>query len=259
MIEEQLTPLICSRFKSDARYREGHIRIINPLPHREVMGLHIPEMKSVAKRLAAGKDVAELLHRFAEESATLTHDEVMVWGFVINAMRCDEVERISYTKEYIPVIDNWAVCDSFCSNAKWLGRMDKEVLWNFLLPYYASGREFEVRFALVTSMCYLLDWVYLPRIFEQIARLKYDEIHSEYISAKEAKNSDEKGKKRGVTIGASPYYVRMGVAWLLATALYKYPDATRAFAVSSSLPDDVRRLYVRKARESFRTRNVAAL
>ena len=63
----------------------------------------------------------------------------------------------------------------------------------------------------------------------------------------------------GVVQGASPYYVRMGVAWLLATALAKFPDATRAYVHSSSLPDDVIKLYVRKARESFRTRCVSAL
>ena len=56
-----------------------------------------------------------------------------------------------------------------------------------------------------------------------------------------------------------PYYVRMGVAWLLATALAKFPDETRAFVRSSKLPNDVVKLYIRKARESFRTRTVEAL
>ena len=59
--------------------------------------------------------------------------------------------------------------------------------------------------------------------------------------------------------GAEPYYVRMGVAWLLATALAKFPDATRAFVRSSKLPDDVIKLYIRKVREPFRTRTVKAL
>ena len=58
--------------------------------------------------------------------------------------------------------------------------------------------------------------------------------------------------------GAAPYYVRMGVAWLLATALAKFPDATRAFVRSSNLPADVLKLYIRKARESPRTRTVEA-
>ena len=51
----------------------------------------------------------------------------------------------------------------------------------------------------------------------------------------------------------------MGVAWLLATALAKFPDETRVFVRSSNLPDDVVKLYIRKARESFRTRTAEAL
>jgi hypothetical protein len=50
----------------------------------------------------------------------------------------------------------------------------------------------------------------------------------------------------------------MGMAWLLATALAKFPDETRAFVNASSLTEEVKRLYARKARESFRTRNVSA-
>ena len=73
----------------------------------------------------------------------------------------------------------------------------------------------------------------------------------------------QKGKpkvaQQGTVQGAEPYYVRMGVAWLLATALTKFPDATRVFVRSSNLPEDVVKLYIRKARESFRTRTVEAL
>ena len=51
----------------------------------------------------------------------------------------------------------------------------------------------------------------------------------------------------------------MGVAWVLATALAKFPEQTRTFVRSSRLPADVIKLYTRKARESFRTRTMQAL
>ena len=53
--------------------------------------------------------------------------------------------------------------------------------------------------------------------------------------------------------------VRMAVAWLLATALAKIPDQTREYVNHCRLPEDVIRLYKRKARESFRTRDVNPL
>ena len=52
MISHLLQPLVCERFKSDARYREGHLRVVNALPERRVMGLHSPEIKQVAKQLS---------------------------------------------------------------------------------------------------------------------------------------------------------------------------------------------------------------
>ena len=52
MIDHLLQPLICERFLTDARYREGHLRVVNALPERRVMGLHSPEIKAVAKQLS---------------------------------------------------------------------------------------------------------------------------------------------------------------------------------------------------------------
>ena len=244
MIEERLTPLICERFIHDEKYRQGHIRIINALPERRILGLHLPEMKQVAKALAKQADAWDILHKFEQEHQTdrfrLTYEETLVWGLTINALKCSWEERLSLLKPYIPILDNWAVCDSFCCNAKWALKIPSQTLWEFLLPYFHSDKEFEVRFAIVMSMCYLLNEEWLNTIFQQLENIDLRSIHSDYTNL------------------PSPYYVRMGIAWLLATALAKYPDETRKFVNASSLTEDVKRLYARKARESFKTRNISA-
>ena len=51
MLDHLLQPLVCERFIADALYREGHLRVVNALPERRVMGLHSPEIKQVAKQL----------------------------------------------------------------------------------------------------------------------------------------------------------------------------------------------------------------
>ena len=243
MIVEKLTPLICQRFLQEEKYRQGHIRIINALPGRRILGLHLPEMKQVAKTLAKQADVLEILHAFEQEYQanrfSLTYEETLVWGLTINALKCTPDERLNLLEKYIPVLDNWAVCDSFCCNAKWALKIPPQELWAFLSPYYHSDKEFEVRFAIVMSMCYLMKNEWLPVIFGQLEALDLSKIQSEYTSL------------------PSPYYVRMGMAWLLATALAKFPNETRAFVNGSSLTEDVKRLYARKARESLRTRNVS--
>ena len=270
MIDHLLQPLICERFLTDARYREGHLRVVNALPERRVMGLHSPEIKQVAKLLSCeGGEVvlpdgvrqncangAEVIRAFeAVPSESLCYEETVVWGFLINLDKRSLDERLAMLERYVPVLDNWAVCDSYCAHAKWMVRADKVVLWAFLERWFDSEREFEVRFAMVVAMCYFLSEEWLNKVFERINRLDFGRIKSKYKTVK----GKPKVAQQGTVQGAEPYYVRMGVAWLLATALAKFPDATRAFARSSNLPADVVKLYIRKARESFRTRTVEAV
>ncbi len=270
MITQILHPLVCERFKADECYREGHLRVVNALPERRVMGLHSPGIKQVAKRLfregcevvmpdgthricANGAEVIRAFESVPDKS--LCYEETVVWGYLINLEKCSLDERLSMLKHYVPVMDNWAVCDSYCAHAKWMARADKVALWEFLKRWFGSEREFEVRFAVVVAMCYFLNEEWLDRVFERIDRLDFGCIKSAYITIKGKPEVAQQGSVQG----AEPYYVRMGVAWLLATALSKFPERTRAFVRSSRLPADVVRLYVRKARESFRTRAVEAL
>ncbi len=256
-----LQPLVSVRFATEPKYREGHVRIINALPGRRIMGLHVPDMKKVAKELARREDATEIIRGFEHEAeaeaagtygSRLAYEETVVWGLMINAMKIPWEQRREMLAKYVPVMDNWAVCDTFCCNAKWkCGRME---LWDFLLPYWNSHKEFEVRFAIVMSMVHFIDTEWFPKVGERIDLLDIDKICSYYRKAKKA---DKGTNGQGTVIGESPYYVRMAVAWLLATALAKLPDETRAYVNGSRLPEDVKRLYACKARESFRTRTVS--
>lgn len=255
MITNLLLPLVCERFRNDARYREGHLRVINALPARKVLGLHAPEMKALARKLHLTDGAGYIKAFEREKQETLCYEETVVWGLLINQCKCTLQERLQMLARYIPVMDNWAVCDSFCATAKWAARADKEYLWQWLQQWFASSCEFEVRFAVVFSMCYFLDSAWAPVVFDRIDSLDFNNIKSDYRSIK----GKPKNIQEGSVQGAEPYYVRMAVAWLLATALAHHPAITRSFVAASHLPADVVKLYVRKARESFRTRDVPAL
>ena len=276
MIEDILTPYISPRFASEEKYRLGHIRVINPLPGQKVLGLHIPDMKKIAAGLAASENRDRILRSIelaAADGKPLTHEEKTVWGLILDNMKVPLEERLERFGKFVPAIDNWAICDTVCGGAKWAkkrtagksaaingkdsSRQDthrnakytdndtRRKIWEWLGKYYRSDREFEVRFAIVMSMCHFLEREWLPRIFNAMEALDLDSIRSDYPET--------------AVKGASPYYVRMGTAWLLATALAKYPEETRDFVNRSTLPENVIRLYKRKARESFRTRNVPPL
>ena len=256
MIEHLLTPLISQRFLDEERYRNGHLRVINALDDVRILGVHIPQLKKLAKELSRRPDAADLIASFEAESVngTLCFEEKLVWGLMINALKATQEHKLALLSTFVPVMDNWAVCDTICCNIKWI--KDKEALWEYLQSYFDSDKEFEVRFAVVMSMIFFLDTKSFQKVTTRLDSIDFSRIQSEFLSPKEAKVA---GKARGVAKGEKPYYVRMAVAWLLATALAKLPDQTRAYVNTSNLPEDVIRLYKRKARESFRTHDVNPL
>ena len=256
MIEHLLKPLISQRFLEDERYRNGHIRVINALNDVRILGVHIPELKRLAKELSRSDDAADLIVSFEAESTArnLCFEEKIVWGLLINALKVPEMQKYAYLRAFVPAMDNWAICDTICCNIKWI--KDKEALWEYLQPYFDSDREFEVRFAVVMSMICFLDTESFQKVTARLDSIDFSRIQSEFLSPKEAKVAEQ---VRGVAKGERPYYVRMAVAWLLATALAKLPDQTKAYVNACDLPEDVIRLYKRKARESFKTRDVNPL
>ena len=239
MIEKILEPYIPERFVSDPRYRRGHIRVINPLPGTRVLGLHIPDMRKAAAKLTSSADrAAELIRQFeAAPERSLYYEEYMVWGMMLNRMKMPLEERLDRLRAFVPHIDNWALCDSVCADARWALSGDCPT-WAFILEHLASHREFEVRYGLILYMSRMMEEGSLPEI-------KADR--------------DSPDLCPGTAAGRPPYYVRMAMAWLMATALAKYPELTRRLLAKARtrLPEDVLRLYVRKARESFRTRTVS--
>ncbi len=252
MIRNILEPLVCERFKTDVRYREGHLRILNALPGREVIGMHSPDMKEVAKKLARENGEGLIASFEAAAPVELCYEEMVVWGFIINFLKCPAERKFEMLEKYVPLMDNWAVCDSYVSHAKWMKKVSSDELLSWVDKWFRSRREFEVRFAVVFSICYLLDNK-LDEVFLRLDSLDFSSIVSDYSYSKSRPVEIQSGH----VLGPEPYYVRMGVAWLLATALAKHPDETRTHVRSCNLPPDVLRLYVRKARESFRTRDVS--
>ena len=256
MIEHLLTPLISQRFLMDERYRNGHLRVINALTDTEILGIHIPKLKKLAQELSSKEDALHVIDVFEREfkDGKLCFEEKLVWGLMINALKAPEESKLALLRAFVPAMDNWAVCDTICCNIKWI--KDKNALWDFLQPYFDSDREFDVRFAVVMSMIFFLDAASFPKVTARLDSLDFSGIQSEFMSPKEARHADQ---VRGVAKGERPYYVRMAVAWLLATGLAKIPEMTRAYVNSCGLPEDVIRLYKRKARESFKTRAVNPL
>ena len=122
---------------------------------------------------------------------------------------------------FIPLIDNWAVCDSCCASFKFTAQY-REELYPFIKSYL-SGSEYEARFAVVMLMDYYLTDGYIDEVLSLLC-----EIKSDY------------------------YYVNMAVAWALSVAFVKYRDKTLPYLTQKTLTPAVQNKTIQKIKESYR-------
>ena len=94
----------------------------------------------------------------------------------------------------MPNVDNWAISDSLCQSFK-IARKCPDVVWNFIMQYVHTKREFESRIVSVTLLSHYLNDEYIDKV----------------ISVLNSLNTDN-------------YYSQMGVAWAIATIMGKYPE-----------------------------------
>ena len=154
---------------------------------------------------------------------TIYYEEVMLQGMLIGLIKDTDIKEIlSIIKDFVPKIDNWAVCDIFCSGLKVVNK-NKETVWNFIQKYLKSKKEFELRFAIVMMLDYFIDEKYINEVLTILDNIKHD-----------------------------GYYVKMAVAWTVSVAFVKYPKITMKYLEKNNLDDWTYNKALQKICESFR-------
>lgn len=125
-------------------------------------------------------------------------------------------------EKFIPKIDNWAICDTFCAGLK-ITKKHKQEMWEFIQKYVKSKQEFEIRFGVVMILDYYIESEYLKDIFQIFNSIKSDK-----------------------------YYVQMAVAWAISICLIKYYDETKRYLKTADLDSFTYSKAIQKAIESFR-------
>lgn len=163
----------------DLKYRDFHSALVPNIDKEQIIGVRLPELRKIGKKLT---DNNFDWHYY---------EELMLHGFYIGYAKLSYEERISLLTEFIPYINNWAVCDCVSSTLKFVNKNRSDFL-EFLKPYMNSQKEYELRFAVVMLMDYYLDDKYLKFTVDYLSKIK-----SDY------------------------YYVNMAVAWALSVAFVK--------------------------------------
>ena len=166
-----------------------------------ILGVRIPQLRKMAKKIARHEE----WRSFVTCTESLSYEETMLRGIVIGVARSSFDEQKKYVEQFVPHIDNWAVCDIFCGELKTFVNKNRTAVWEFIAPYFDSPHEFEVRFATVMLFHYI-DETHLHDIFNHADRFAHN-----------------------------GYYARMGMAWLLSICFVKYPDAVQTYLPHSKL------------------------
>ena len=182
-----------------------------------ILGVRMPALRQLARELAKGD-----WRSFLDAPAGDTYEEILLQGLVLAYANPDFPELRARMAAFVPCIQNWAVCDAFCSSVRVPPEL-AEPMWNFLQPYLASKAEFPLRFAIVMGRCHFITALHFPRLLEKLSV-----FHSER------------------------YYARMAAAWCLADCYIKYKAETEAFLQGCRLDDFTYRKALQKICESRR-------
>lgn len=200
---------------SDEKYREFHSKLCPNV--NNIIGVRVPQLRELAKRISKQKPL-EFLDKYKPEF----YEEKMIYGLVIGYMKKDIKIRLKYLDIFVPLIDNWAICDCCCSTYKFTNQNSDEI-WKYIQKYITSKNEFELRFAVIMLMDYYLNDQYIDRVLKIYNSIKADE-----------------------------YYVKMGVAWGISVAYIKQRSKTEMFLKENNLDDFTFNKAIQKIIESNR-------
>ena len=183
-----------------------------------VLGVRIPALRKIAKEIYASCDWKNFLNSDDNEYM----EQIMLQGFVIGLVKDNPEKILDYIKDFVPKIDNWAVCDTFCSSLKFTLK-NKELVWNFLQQYLKSTEEFEIRFGVVMLLTYFIEDKYIDKILSILDKIKHE-----------------------------GYYAKMAIAWAISVCLVKQQQKTLDYLKNSNLDKWTYNKSIQKTMESYR-------
>lgn len=197
-------------------YRDFSQRLIPD--GKPLLGVRMPHIRSLGKEIAHG-DWKSFLD---SSEADTYHEQTLLRALVIAYANMPEVQRVALVEGFLPHIDNWAVCDSFCATLRPASK-DKELYFSLVGRHIKDAHPYAIRFSVVMLLFHFTDFPLDPRI---LALLPLAETEH--------------------------YYVRMAVAWAAATACTADPQAVQPWLAQLPFSTETMRMAIQKIRDSRR-------
>ena len=222
--------------EQDLKYRNFHASLLPNIDKKSIIGVRVPMMRKIAKEFAAGLTVAKSvpanIARFLDKLPHKYFEENQVHLFAVERIK-DFDECLARIEQFLPYIDNWAVCDGKSPKAL----LKDEARFLASIEKWLKSREpYTVRFGVNMLMNFFLDERFEKRFLKWIAAID------------ESLFNDD-GRAECPT---DRYYVQMVIAWYFATALAKQWDAAFPYIKGRKPSPWIHAKSIQKACESYR-------
>ncbi len=206
MIKENLNTWL--KNNADEKFAKFAISLVPGLRHK-MYGVRLPVLRKKAKELV------EEIDNIKGDSC----EEILLKAYAVGYIKDIDLQ-LMYVGKFVPLIDNWMFCDSFCS-ALGLAKKHQEVYWQKIVEYAQSSKDYEQRFAYVMMLKYFCNQDYIHQVLN-------------------------------ILKSATPkiWDTKQALAWALAECFIKFQEITRP--ILAELSQEIFRLTKRKILDSKR-------
>ena len=201
--------------QKDIKYKEFHSSLVLNSKY-EMIGVRVPNMRKIAKEIAKSN-----IEEFLKYAQNNYYEEIMIQGLVISHIKNENQFNKDF-KEYIKKIDNWALCDTFCSAIKIVEKYEDKY-FKEAVKMSLNKEEFISRVGLVMILDHFINENNLGVIFDTLNKIESDK-----------------------------FYINMAEAWLICEMYIKYPKETTVFLQKNNLNKFTHNKAISKIHDSYR-------
>lgn len=213
--------------KAEVKYKEFSAALIPK--SKPLLGVRLPILRSMAKAIVKSENWIEEIKLYDGEYQDIYFEEVMLRGMIIGygSVNMDVEKALDLVRAFIPCIDNWSVCDSFCNSLSFVQK-NRDRVWEFLQEYLVSDKEFYVRTALIIILNHYLKF---DKNGKKLSRKRIVTKQDLLITDNQAGMNKKYPYLEKIMAVLNQkytqgYYAQMAVAWTTAEAFVTFPYIT---------------------------------
>ena len=197
----------------DLKYKEFHSKITDT--KLSIIGIRVQILRNIAKKIS--KTNVEDFFKLVNNEY---YEVIFIYGLVLTNSSEELLDK--YMLDFIKRVDNWAICDSFCSSLKIVNKKPGKY-WIYFINLIDLNKEFQTRISLIIMMDYYLNDGYVDRVLKIVTSIKSEK-----------------------------YYINMAISWLLSVAIIKYEDKVLCILSKKVLSKFVQNKTISKIQDSYR-------